>query len=186
MVFREGDRIWNIMYVCLDTGYWYCMKTLVEGSLYKWAHLSHVFSPYLSIGPEIVKCIEWAGGARGVSWFYLKEKKANKSNLWQLGSVSHWRWTLQTSALYTVFPSVLYSEKHMLNFHTVALPLPPYVGLEACAEKMVNVVLDYNSTNTADGDKAIFVYFNVWKSQLETLVCKNKSPKLHLVKFCSL
>ena len=49
----------------------------------------------------------------------------------------------------------------MLNFHTVALTLPQYVGLEACAEKMVSVVLDYNSTNTADGDTTVFVYFNV-------------------------
>lgn len=174
------------MFVC-TLGIDIAWKPRLRVHWYKWAHLSHVFSPYLSIAPEIVKCIEWAGGVRGVSCFYLKEKKkANKSNLWQPGSVSHWRWTLQTSALYTVFPSVLCGEKHMLNFHTVALPLPPYVGLEACAEKMVNVVLDYNSTNTADGDKAIFVYFNVWKSQLETLVCKNKSPKLHLMKFCSL
>jgi len=49
----------------------------------------------------------------------------------------------------------------MLNFHTVALTLCPYVGLEACAEKMVNVVLDYNSANTADGGTTIFIYFTV-------------------------
>lgn len=49
----------------------------------------------------------------------------------------------------------------MLNFHTVALKLPPYVGLEACAEKMVNIVVDYSGANTADGDTTIFVYFNV-------------------------
>jgi len=58
-------------------------------------------------------------------------------------------------------PSVTYAEKHMLNFHTVALTLCPYVGLEACAEKMVNVVLDYNSANTADGGTTIFIYFTV-------------------------
>lgn len=90
------------------------------------------------------------------------------------------------SALYTLLSSVLCAENHMLNFHTVALTLPPYVGLEACAEKMVNIVVDYSSANTADGDTTIFIYFNVWKSQLETLVCKNKFLKLHLMKFCSL
>jgi len=48
----------------------------------KWAHLAQVFTPYLSIAPEIVKCIEWAGGARGVSGFYLEEKNTEKSSLW--------------------------------------------------------------------------------------------------------
>lgn len=65
------------------------------------------------------------------------------------------------SALYTLLSSVLCAENHMLNFHTVALTLPPYVGLEACAEKMVNIVVDDSSVNTADGDTTIFVYFNV-------------------------
>lgn len=49
----------------------------------------------------------------------------------------------------------------MLNFHTVALTLPPYVGLEACGGKMVNIVVDDDSANTADGDTTIFVYFKV-------------------------
>lgn len=56
----------------------------------------------------------------------------------------------------------------MLNFHAVALTLPLYLSLEAYGEKVVNVVLDYNSINTSDGDKIIFVFFNVWKNQLET------------------
>lgn len=71
------------------------------------------------------------------------------------------------SALYTLFSSVPCAENHMLNFHTVALTLPPYVGLEACAEKIVNIVVDYSGANTADGDTTIFVYFNVWKNRLE-------------------
>lgn len=49
----------------------------------------------------------------------------------------------------------------MLNFHTVALTLPPYVDLEACGGKMVNIVVDDDSANTADGDTTIFVYFKV-------------------------
>lgn len=61
----------------------------------------------------------------------------------------------------------------MLNFNTVALTLPPYMGLEACAEKTVNIVLDHNNASTADGGTTVFVDFNVWKSQVETLVCKN-------------
>lgn len=60
------------------------------------------------------------------------------------------------------------------------------MGLEACTEKMVNTVVDYSSANTADGDTTIFLYFNVWKSQLETLVSKNKFLTLYLMKFCSL
>lgn len=64
------------------------------------------------------------------------------------------------SFIHTLFSSVLCAENHMLNFHTVALTLPPYMGLEACAEKMVNIVVEYNSANTG-GDTTIFVYFNV-------------------------
>lgn len=47
------------------------------------------------------------------------------------------------------------------------------MGLEACAEKTVNIVLDYNNASAADGDTTIFMYVSVWKSQVETLVCKN-------------
>lgn len=65
------------------------------------------------------------------------------------------------SAVYTLFSSVLCPENHMLNFHTVALTLPPYVDLEACGGKMVNIVVDDDSANTADGDTTIFVYFKV-------------------------
>lgn len=49
----------------------------------------------------------------------------------------------------------------MLNFHAVALTLPLYLSLEAYGEKVVNVVLDYNSINRSDGDTIIFVFFTV-------------------------
>lgn len=158
-------------------------KPCLRIHLYKRAHLSHVFTPYLPTAPRRVKYKEWPGDAKEVSCFYLKEKTPTKL---AHGSVSHWRWTPQMSAVYTLFSSVPSAENHMLNFHTVSLTLPPYVGLEACAGKMVNIVVDYSSASTADGDTTIFVYFKVWKSQLETLVCKNKFLKLHLMKFCSL
>lgn len=69
---------------------------------------------------------------------------------------------LHRCQLYTLyFLQFRVLKNHMQNFHTVALTLPPYVGLEACAEKIINVVVDYSGTNTADGDTIIFAYFNV-------------------------
>lgn len=95
-----------------------------------------------------------------MSCFYFKKKTSTNLACGDK-TVSPIEGDLYTSALYTVFPSVPHAEKHMLNFYPVALTLPLYVGLKACAEKMVIVVLDYNSANTADGDTTVFVYSNV-------------------------
>lgn len=129
--------------------------------MYKWAHLSHVFTPYLLIAPETVKCEEWPGDARagGVSRFHSKGKTptnlacGNQAVLPVEGE-------LHRCQLYTLYFLQFCVLNHTLNFYTVALTLPPYVGLEACAEKMVNSG-GYSGANTADRDKTIFVYFNV-------------------------
>lgn len=61
-------------------------KPCLRVHLYKRAHLSHVFTPYLPIAPRRVKYKEWPGDANEVSCFYLKEKTPTKL---AHGSVSH-------------------------------------------------------------------------------------------------
>lgn len=100
------------------------------------------------------------GCTGGVSCFYSKGKTPAKLVHGNL-AVFPIEGELHRYQLYTLFSSIPCAENHMLNFHTVALTLPPYVGLEACAERMVNIVVDYSGANTADGDTTIFVYFNV-------------------------
>lgn len=79
-VVREGDRILN-MYVGLDTGYWWYMKTLLEGSLVQRNTL------VLRVHSLLTHC-SWNSEMYGVGWgwewsvlFLLKGRKKPPANL---------------------------------------------------------------------------------------------------------
>lgn len=141
------------------------MKTLLEDLLVQTDTLSDVFTHSLSIAYEVVKCTKWYGVRREVLAFtYIKKKRYPSMACCNEASISHWRWALQTSALYAIFPSFPYAEKHTLNFHTAELKLPAYLSLEFYAEKVINIQLDYNSVNTSYSDRNISVFLNFEKA----------------------
>lgn len=79
IVVTEGDRIWNILCMCLCIGYWCWVKTLLEGSFVQMGTLVSCLTPCLthcSWNSEMQR-MAW-GSTGGVSCFYSKGKTPTK------------------------------------------------------------------------------------------------------------